>query len=234
MQGRPIEAVRFGSGAQRILVIGSVHGDEPEGVELAQRLANHLRRNHTALAGRTVMIVRDANPDGHRARSRTNARGVDLNRNFPARNWERLSDNGRMTSGARPASEPETQTLLKLLHRFQPHRIVAIHSTRGAPLVNYDGPAQILAQAMSRGNGYEVSGDIGYPTPGSLGSYLGRDGRIPIITLELPRGINPEQAWEENRAALLEAIRFSPSSSPAFPVRRGGIPQARLSREQPT
>ena len=64
-----------------------------------------------------------------------------------------------------------------------------------------------LAARMSAHNGYPVTANIGYPTPGSFGSWAGNDLRIPVITLELPRDIPADKAWEGNREALLEAIR---------------------------
>ena len=51
-------------------------------------------------------------------------------------------------------------------------------------------------------NGYEAKDNIGYPTPGSLGSWAGIDRQIPMITLELPRKMGGEEAWEQNRQAL--------------------------------
>ena len=206
-QDRPIRTARFGFGSYRVMLIGSIHGNEPEGIPLVDRLAGELA-SRTAYAPRTtVLIVRNLNPDGTVARTRTNANGVDLNRNFPASNWEPHARSPQNNPGTRPASEPETQALLRLLDEFQPHRIVVLHSTRGEPLVNYDGPARELAEAMSRLGQYPVRDTIGYPTPGSLGNYAGNDLEIPIITLELPRGITADSAWEQNRDSLLYAVQ---------------------------
>ena len=74
------------------------------------------------------------------------------------------------------------------------------------PCNNYDGPAQSLAEAMSKCNGYSVKENIGYSTPGSLGSWAGIDRMIPIITLELRHSMAGEKAWQENQAALMEVI----------------------------
>ena len=74
------------------------------------------------------------------------------------------------------------------------------------PTNNYDGPAQPIAQLMSRYNGYPVTATIGYPTPGSLGSYAGIDRHIPMITLELPRSLPADKVWSNNREAVLAAI----------------------------
>ena len=56
-------------------------------------------------------------------------------------------------------------------------------------------------------NGYTIKTDVGYETPGSLSSYTGVDLGIPTITLELP-SYNPDEAWQENRDALIAAINF--------------------------
>jgi protein MpaA len=77
------------------------------------------------------------------------------------------------------------------------------------PCNNYDGPAQHIAELMSRYNSYPATPTIGYPTPGSLGSWAGIDRQIPMITLELPRKLPGDQAWPNNRQAILAAIAAS-------------------------
>lgn len=121
-RGRRIDAVRLGDhGVRRtVLVVGSMHGDEPGGRAVARRLETG------ALPRRTdLWVVRDLNPDGHAARTRVNARGVDLNRNFP-RAWRRLP-RGRFYSGPRPASEPETRIAQRLVRRIRPDLTIWIH-----------------------------------------------------------------------------------------------------------
>ena len=49
VQGRGLELIRFGTGQTHTLVIGSVHGDEPEGIELSDRLIRYLRNNPDTL-----------------------------------------------------------------------------------------------------------------------------------------------------------------------------------------
>ncbi|MBI3469388.1 MAG: DUF2817 domain-containing protein [Planctomycetes bacterium] len=205
-EGRPIETARFGSGPRGVLLIGAIHGDEPEGLPVIERLADELASGPARAGDSTVVIIRNLNPDGTATRRRTSARGVDLNRNLPASNWDTTARSPQFNPGPRPGSEPETQVLLGVLREFAPRRILVMHATRSRPMVNYDGPARELAEAMSQLNGYVTSDTIGYPTPGSLGSYTGIDLQIPIITLELPRGITPEAAWQANREALYRLI----------------------------
>jgi protein MpaA len=60
-------------------------------------------------------------------------------------------------------------------------------------IVNYDGPAADVAQKISDITGYPVEPSIGYPTPGSFGTYYGVERNIPTITLELDEEIPVEQ-----------------------------------------
>jgi protein MpaA len=207
VDGRPIEALLAGTGPSRVLLIGGIHGDEPEGLPVIERLTDEIISDRTLTRSATILIVRNLNPDGTADRSRTNKNGVDLNRNFPASNWDATARQKRFHPGSQPGSEPETQVLVELMNEFQPERILVMHATQGKPMVNYDGPARELAEAMSQLNGYVTSDTIGYPTPGSLGSYAGVDKQIPIITLELPRGVSFDTAWRANRDALFRFMQ---------------------------
>jgi protein MpaA len=152
----------------------------------------------------TWIIVPLVNPDGFALRKRRNARGVDLNRNFPTRNWQPGSPRSRMYGGPSPASEPETRAVMRIIARYRPDRIVTIHSIgRGRFCNNYDGPARAIANAMSRRNSYPVTENIGYPTPGSFGTWAGVERLIPVVTLELPSAASPLRCWLDNRDALL-------------------------------
>lgn len=198
---RPIEMLVFGEGPINVLILGGIHGDEPTSVDLTRGLVEILKANPSLYAGRKVAIIPIANPDGFAQRSRFNARRVDVNRNFPARNFD-------ASQGRPPVSEPETRAILSALESTRPHLIISIHSiSRGRQCNNFDGPADGIASVMSRYNGYPPKASIGYPTPGSMGSYCGGDLQIPMITLELPKDLPGEEAWETNRDALLTAIR---------------------------
>lgn len=182
-QGLPLELTRIGSGRRRMLIIGSIHGDETEGLAAIDEVCACAERH-----GRqwTTTIVRDMNPDGTARRTRANARGVDLNRNWPARSFRP----GR-TRGDRPLSEPETAAVHALLVRERPDVIVVFHSIGSGPFVNFDGPADAYAEAFASSAGWRVVESMDYPTPGSLGSFAGADRSIPVLTVEFRRGRPP-------------------------------------------
>lgn len=202
--GKPLILNVFGSGADSVLIFAGIHGDEPTSASLARDLAAHLRAHPEIADGHTVAVLTDANPDGLARHSRYNSRGVDLNRNFPAKNWRRTGGK----HGAKPVSEPETAAIIRAIDAIRPNRIVSIHSAGpGHHCNNYDGPARGLAATMGRYNGYPVKASMGYPTPGSFGSWAGIDRNLPTITLELPRNRSGPACWRENREALLAFIR---------------------------
>jgi murein peptide amidase A len=120
-QGRAIAAYELGdpAAARKVLVVGCVHGNECAGIAVLDRL-----RRLGPLPGVDLWLVPDANPDGHAAGIRQNARGVDLNRNFPDR-WRRLG--GAYYSGPAPASERETRLAMRLIRRLRPQVTIWFH-----------------------------------------------------------------------------------------------------------
>ena len=210
VEGRAIEAHEFlGPAKNSVLVLGGFHGDEPKSVFVALRWIEFLRTDRAASDGARWVVVPLVNPDGYANRKRRNAHQVDINRNFPTRNWMLGSQRSRMYGGPSPASEPETRAVMAVVRRFQPTRIVTIHSI-GADrhYNNYDGPGRALALAMRRHNGYPVTASIGYPTPGSFGAWAGVEHHIATITLELPSRNSSKRCWEDNLQALLCAARW--------------------------
>lgn len=206
-QGRVIEATSLGSGGgPRVLLVGGIHGDEPEGGRTINAIEAYLR----VLRPRaTVRIVRDINPDGTTARSRHNAAGVDLNRNWPARNYRPGG-----TRGSAPLSEPESRALYDEIERFDPDLVLVAHSSSRGPFVNFDGPAVDFATVFATAAAatdprWRVVADMGYATPGSLGSFIGVDRGTPILTLEFDRGHEPDAAWQAMREGVRAVIEHA-------------------------
>jgi predicted deacylase len=207
VEGRPIQLYTFGEpfAPETVFIFGGIHGNEPTSAGVCRELAGYLARHPELLVGRCVVLLPEANPDGLFRRLRTNAGLVDLNRNFPATNWKKTRRSG-FFGGDEPLNQPESRLLARLIDNLKPARIVAVHSMDN-PCNNYDGPAEVWANLMARHNGYPVKASIGYPTPGSFGSWAGNDKKIPVITLELPSRGTTQTSWEKNRAALVAFIR---------------------------
>ena len=90
VQGRPIEMYSFGNvegGTRPVLVMGAIHGNEPTSEDVARGLLAELQRDRNLVSGVPVVIIPVANPDGLALKTRGNVNNVDLNRNFPAKNW---------------------------------------------------------------------------------------------------------------------------------------------------
>jgi protein MpaA len=125
VDGREIRAIhRYWKGVKnrkKLVVIGSVHGNEPAGVRVAKALKKaKLPRNVE------LWVIPTANPDGLADKRRTNARKVDLNRNFPYR-WKRINVGTSTYSGRAAASEPETKALITFFKRVKPDQTVVFH-----------------------------------------------------------------------------------------------------------
>ncbi len=206
VEGRPIECLEFGQGEEVVLIMASIHGSEPAGTPLVRQLADYLAHRPGLLQGRRVLLMPVANPDGLARGARHNVHGVDLNRNFPASNY-RSSGSG----GSTALSEPESMAIYGVLRNYRPDRIVSIHQpmNHGSACLDYDGPAEMLAQAMAARSDLPVH-KLG-ARDGSLGSYAGVALGIPIITVELPKeasDLEGERLWARYGGMLLAAIRF--------------------------
>jgi murein peptide amidase A len=184
--GVPLEVWRP-IGRCQLLLFAGIHGEEPETTYALSRALRQLAERSSDCA-----IVLAANPDGLLRGTRGNARGVDLNRNFPARNWRpgpvlhrsTIEDQSdiQLSPGREPASEPETRALIALIEQLQPEQAIALH----APLGCIDDARQSpLARRLAARTGMPLVRDVGYPTPGSFGSW-GTDHGLPVITYEFP------------------------------------------------
>lgn len=172
-----------------ILIIGVVHGDEPQGKFLIE---NYLKTPNSLSGKNRLLFIPCLNPDGMDLNTRQNASGVDLNRNFPTENFSKgkevRSKNSEYFGGEIPAGEIETKFVIEVLDESKPDVILTIHAPY--KVVNYDGPAKDIAEGISKIIGYPATSDIGYPTPGSFGTYAGVERNVPIVTLELDEEID--------------------------------------------
>lgn len=173
--------------AKKILVLSMVHGDEVPAGYVALFWMNRLAE--LSNGRNTWRVLPLLNPDGLAGKTRNNARGVDLNRNLPTKNWEVEAkerwrvvekENVRRFPGEKANSESETQCMLKHLEEFQPDFIVSLHTPYGQ--LDFDGPENInFALKSFKDMPWKRLGHY----PGSLGRYMWAERHVPVLTVEL-------------------------------------------------
>lgn len=217
------------------LIMCGVHGDEITPVKFCFDVIKMLGEINSAkkeyrenFRNRRVVVAPLVSPDSYFKRypSRTNARGVDINRNFPTKDWnrdalrlwaQRYGKDKRRYPGEKAASEVETIFQVEMIATYAPGKIVSVHSP--LTMLDYDGPedlqsggevgnkaSQLLIQMSRKASGYRIKN---YPFfPGSLGNYAGNERGIPTFTLELPSSDNRRhrEYWKQFQGAIRAAI----------------------------
>ena len=217
VQDRPLlwkvygdESAHKKKGLNTTMIMCGVHGDEITTIKFCFDIIEDLESTPSLYKDRLVVVAPLVSPDAFLKRrpTRTNARGVDPNRNFPTRDWKRKAikiwksryrSDKRRYPGRHALSEPEVLFQMNLILRYKPDKIISVH----APLsmLDYDGPEgpttpkkgpkvtgkkanQLLIAMSKKANKYRI---INYPFfPGSLGNWAGNERNIPTYTLELP------------------------------------------------
>lgn len=181
----------------RVLLVGGIHSDEYSSVSVTLKWLKILNKHHTGLFHWRVAPL--MNPDGllKRKSTRTNARGVDLNRNFPTENWQKASvdywenrtnKNPRRYPGPAPLSEPESRWLYDEINSFKPDVIIAVHAPYGIVDYNHSGATKAPKKLG------HLHLDLLGTYPGSLGNFAGIQRKIPVLTIELKyAGIMPSK-----------------------------------------
>ena len=222
------------------LVICGVHGNELSSVYLCINLAREIIYDNQVAFNRShVIIAPIVNPDGFldKPPTRHNGRGIDLNRNFPTKDFSdkalaewrnRTSSDKGKYPGDKAGSEIETQFQMMLIERFKPDKIVSIHAPYGWLDVDMPNPthigeepdgfdfkdmvskAQEIAVMMSRESKNFKMKNFGV-FPGSLGNYAAKERGIPVYTLELPSSdpSRGEKYWQQMRKAITVAIQYN-------------------------
>lgn len=170
----------------QVLILAAIHGDEDETTVVVSEALRCLPVSELQAA-----VILSGNPDGLLRGTRGNARGVDLNRNFPTSNWQpepvhyksRANDarDIALSPGPSPASEPETTALIALIDKLRPRAVVSLHSALAC--VDDSGASHLGRQLADR-CALPFLTEIGYPTPGSMGTWAG-ERRLNLVTLEL-------------------------------------------------
>lgn len=154
-----------------------------------------------------------------------NARGVDLNHNFPA-GWERLREleiqsgitgpGPTKFGGPFPFSEPETQAVQFLCSQFPIRQVLSFHSQGEEIYWRYGdrtpGRGLMVARLFSASSGYQVCDPVGTASHGGLKDWFIQETGRPGFTLEVGRGKNPlpieqlPEIWEKLKETLMLSI----------------------------
>lgn len=211
-EGRAITAYKFGSGPSTILYVGATHGNEVSSKYTLDSWVNYLESVAPSIpAQRTVVVIPNVNPDGFARASRTNARGVDLNRNFPANSWKadvtipggQLVVNGGGTS---PLSEPESAALASYTQAVRPRLVLTYHAKGSLVTANEAGDSMAIANIYGGKAGYraiaesQLGSTFNYDTTGAYENWLLDKVGIPALLVELPT--HTDNLFSKNKNAM--------------------------------
>lgn len=217
------------------IIMCGVHGDEITPVKFCFDIMNYLKAIYAdpeiankEFANKIVILAPLVNPDSFfkKRPSRVNARGVDVNRNFPTKDWaldarrlwiKSFRKDKRRNPGVVANSEPEVVFQMNLIKRYGPDKIISVHSP--LTMIDYDGPGTIVIGSIDGNKAHELLSRMSkdaadykiedYPFfPGSLGNWAGKERDIPTYTLELPTSdaSKASQYWKQFKSAIHNAI----------------------------
>jgi protein MpaA len=221
VQGRPMTAYKFGTGASMVLYIGAMEGNEQNASQLLSQWIPDVDANPGKIPSyRTLVIIPTINPDGYAADTRLNAAGIDLNRNFPANNWQTqvteplantvVTDDG----GPHPLSAPESQALAAYYTANKPRLAITEHSHGGIVEANDAGDSIALGTQYASLADYKAipTEDIGnffdYTTTGAFEDWANNAFGLPVLEIELESATNDE--YSRNLPALWAMAQVSP------------------------
>jgi predicted deacylase len=199
VQGRDIRAYHLGDvhAARTVVLIGVMHGSE----QAPARTLRAIRDSRALVGGVNLWVIPVLNVDGAAAGRRTNAHGVDLNRNFP----DRWSSSVR-SAGRSAASEPETRAVMRFLNAVDPDVVVSLHQPFGAIDTSNSKHAS-LAKALSRAL-HLPRRDIGCggPCRGTLTGWFNAHHPGEAITVEFVAHPTRTYLLQTAKRGLLAAV----------------------------
>ena len=201
VRGRNLRARRSGNPAagRTVLVVGSIHGNETAGHGIVRRI----RAKAKGRSGIDLWVARTVNPDGVSASRRTNARGVDLNRNFGV-GWS-PGARGLEYPGPHPFSEPESRAARRLIRQIRPRVTIWYHQPWGQVLAPCSGGAR-LERRYSRISRLPMKRCRGERLPGTATRWEERAIGGTAFVVELgPGSLTASAERRHARAALAVA-----------------------------
>lgn len=217
VKGRSITSYTMGNGANTVVYTGGIHGDELSTRSLMLRWIDYLEANIRSIpADKRVVVIPSLNPDGVAIGSRTNARNVDLNRNFNTSDWQTniMDERGAMFAGGggpSPLSEPESAAIASFIANVRPSLVVSYHSIGGLIMANQTGNSFVLAKTYASLSGYGNSTGVstgstfGYSVSGTADDYYGE--KLGIASLLIELGSHTHHQFERNQRAMMAVLK---------------------------
>lgn len=157
-------------------------------------------------------------------RWKSNARGVDLNRNFDAfwqeYSCEKQEPSSEKYKGAYPESEGETKALTKLTRKEKFQATVSYHSSGEVIYWDFGQQGKLredtkkLAKVIGDTTGYEMIDGWDKIAPAGYKDWALLEMKIPSVTIEIGKGDSPlsenefPEIWEKNKNVWKNILRI--------------------------
>lgn len=239
---------------RKLLFTGTIHGREYMTARLlvkqTEYFLQNICKNRVENYDVAVHVIPMVNPDGvalcHRGingirnkklkekllemkeedfmKWKSNARGVDLNRNFAAF-WEeyqceKQEPSSEQYKGECPESEVETKFLTKLTRKEKFQATISYHSSGEVVYWDFGQQGKLredtkkLAKIIGDTTGYELIEGWDITAPAGYKDWALLEMKIPSVTIEIGKGDSPlsenefPEIWEKNKNIWMNVLRF--------------------------
>ncbi|MFL6024916.1 MAG: DUF2817 domain-containing protein [Marmoricola sp.] len=200
VKGLPLKAYRIGdpTSTNVVVLIATMHGNESGPARILHNLLAGPR-----ITGANIWVVPDLNPDGYVRNTRRNARGVDLNRNFPY-DWRKPTSTN--FSGPRPASEPETRATMRFLNTVQPDYVISMHQPLFGVDTSYPKTRALAGRLVTALELPAKTFSCGTGCHGTLTQWFNVKWPGAALTVEYGRPMTDRQVYLTGPQGLLSAV----------------------------
>lgn len=202
-EGRKMHSAHLGVSGSRTLVIAGLNGEDRVAVRWLEQLADVVASRPEFTSQMEFVFFRAGNPDGLVRKTKNNARGVPLNRNFPSRGYRQAVG---VPSFAVPASEVETRVILDTLYSFRPRRVIHLTSTTGPSQTLYNRMGKSLALELERSSNFKPVQLDPEQSPGSLEDFADGTLEALVLSIKLNAGSDWQQTWNKVQPQILSAV----------------------------